>query len=211
MRDPFSFTIKLRSDRCRITMSGKVSDLPIRSKSALFRQKKLERINFKSGKRGRVLRNPPGVTTGQWVSRVVGNVHDHMILCHMVLTRDPVMTIFGELLMCVQVVVTFMHVQQVSVLPPGIDVRKLQHSHSELSRVEPLSGLPSRLFFGLPIRLIRFSVFTQTLSDLTLDWSKVRSDKLLCVHMALVNYLPSIYSARYTQRIIQTVKVTGGG
>ena len=62
------------------------------------------------------------------------------------------MTIFGELLMCVQVVVTFMHVRQVSVLPPGIDVRKLQRSHSELSRVEPLSGLPSRLFFGLPIR-----------------------------------------------------------
>ena len=62
----------------------------------------------------------------------------------------------------------------VSVLPPGIDVRKLQRSHSELSRVEPLSGLPSRLFSvylsGLPIR---FSVFTQTLSDLTLDWSKV--------------------------------------
>ena len=103
---------KLRSeDLCRITMSGKVSDLPIRSKRALFRHKKLDRINFKSGKRGRVLRNPPGVTTGQWVSRVVGNVHDHMILCHMVLTRDPVMTIFGELLMCVQVVVTFMHVR----------------------------------------------------------------------------------------------------
>ena len=40
----------------------------------------------------------------------------------------------------------------VSVLPPGIDVRKLQRSHSELSRVDPLSGLPSRLFFGLPIR-----------------------------------------------------------
>ena len=105
-------------------MSGKVSDLPIRSKRALFRQKKFDRINFKSGKRGRVLRNPPGVTTGQWVSCVVGNVHGHMILCHMVLTRDPVMTIFGELLMCVQVVVTFMHVR----------------SHSELSRVEPLSG-----------------------------------------------------------------------
>ena len=67
----------------------------------------------------------------------------------------------------------------VSVLPLGIDVRKLQRSHSELSRVEPLSGLPSRLFFGLPIR---FSVFTHTLSDLTLDWSKVRSDKLLCEH-----------------------------
>ena len=71
----------------------------------------------------------------------------------------------------------------VSVLPPGIDVRKLQRSHSEISRVEPLSGLPSRLFFGLPIR---FSVFTQTLSDLTLDRSKVRSDKLLCVNTALV-------------------------
>ena len=112
-------------------MSGKVSELPIRSKRALFRQKKLDRINFKSGKRSRVLRNPPGVTTGQWMSRVVGNVHGHMILCHMVLTRDPVMTIFG---------VTFMHVRQVSVLPPGIDVRKLQRLHSELSRVEPLSG-----------------------------------------------------------------------
>ena len=79
----------VQTDLCRITMSGKVSDLPIRSKRALFRQKKLDRINFKSGKRGRVLRNPPGVTTGQWVSRVVGNVHGHMILCHMVLTRDP--------------------------------------------------------------------------------------------------------------------------
>ena len=89
-------------------MSGKVSDLPIRSKRALFRPKKLDRINFNSGKRGRVLRNPPGVTTstGQWVSRVVGTVHGHMILCHMILTREPVMTIFGELLMCVQVVVT---------------------------------------------------------------------------------------------------------
>ena len=56
-------------------MSGKVSNLPIRSKPALFRQKKFDRINL--GKRGRVLRNPPGVTTGQWVSRVVGNVHGH--------------------------------------------------------------------------------------------------------------------------------------
>ena len=40
----------------------------------------------------------------------------------------------------------------ISVITPGIDVRKLQRSHSEISRVEPLSGLPSRLFFGLPIR-----------------------------------------------------------
>ena len=97
---------------------------------------------------------------------------------------DPVMlSIFGvQLLMFVQVVVTCMHVRQVSVLPPDIDVRKLQRSHSEISRIEPLSGLPSRLFFGLPIR---FSVFRQTLSDLTLDRSKVRSDKLLCVNTAL--------------------------
>ena len=67
-------------------------------------------------------------------------------------------------------------------LPPGIDLRKLQRSHSELSRVEPLSGLLSRLFFGLPNR---FSVFTQTLSGLTLDWSKVRPVHLLCVNTAL--------------------------
>ena len=68
-------------------MSGKVSDFPIRYKRAVFTQKKLDRINFRSGKRCRVLRNPPGVTTGQWVSRVVSHVHGHMILCHMVLTR----------------------------------------------------------------------------------------------------------------------------
>ena len=55
-------------------MSGKVSDLPIRSKRALFTQKKLDRINCRSGKRGRVLRNPPGITTGQLVSLVVGHV-----------------------------------------------------------------------------------------------------------------------------------------
>ena len=71
-------------------------------------------------------------------------------------------------------------------LPPGIDLRKLQRSHSELSRVEPLSGLLSRLFSvyrtGLPNR---FSVFTQTLSGLTLDWSKVRPVQLLCVNTAL--------------------------
>ena len=69
----------------------------------------------------------------------------------------------------------------VSVLPSGIDVRKLQRSHSEISRVEPLSDLPSRLFFGLPIR---FSVSIQTLSDINLDRSKVKSDKLICVNTA---------------------------
>ena len=107
---------------------------------------------------------------------------------------DPVMlSIFGvQLLMFVQVVVTFMRDLRwfLSVLPPGIDVRKLQRSHSELSRVEPLSGLPSRLFSvylsGLPIR---FCVFTQTLPDLTLDWSKVRSDKLLCVKTVIDVYV----------------------
>ena len=101
---------------------------------------------------------------------------------------DTVMlSIFGvQLLMFVQVVVISMHVRQVAVLPPGgIDVRKLQRSHSEISRIERLSGLPSRLFSvylsGLPIR---FSVFPQTLSDITLYRSKVRSDKLLCVNTA---------------------------
>ena len=63
----------VQTDLCRFTMSGKVSGLPIRSKRALFTQKKLDRII--------VLRNPPGVTTGQWV------VHGNMILCHMVSTK----------------------------------------------------------------------------------------------------------------------------
>ena len=63
----------VQKDLCRFTMSGKVSGLPIRSKRALFTQKKLDRII--------VLQTPPGVTTGQWV------VHDHMILCHMVSTK----------------------------------------------------------------------------------------------------------------------------
>ena len=54
------------------------------------------------------------------------------------------LSIFGvQLLMFVQVVVTFAISAMVSVLPPGIDVRKLQRSHSEISRVEPLSGLPA--------------------------------------------------------------------
>ena len=53
----------------------------------------------------------------------------------------------------------------VSVLPAGIDVRKLQRSHSEISQVKPLSDLPSRLF----------SVY---LSDLAIRF-KLRSDRLL--------------------------------
>ena len=84
----------------------------------------------------------------------------------------------------------------VSVLPSGIDVRKLQRSHSEISRVEPLSDLPIRLFFGLPIR---FSAFRQTLSDINSDRSKVKSDKLLCVNMALdaTDHSTSQLSNRY--------------
>ena len=130
-------------------MSGKVSDLPIRCKRAVFTQKKLDRKNFRSGNGGRVLRNPPGVT------RCWSRAWSHDYLSHGIdKMADPVMlSLFGvQLLMFVQVIVTFMHVRQVSVLPPGIDVRKLQRSHSEISRVEPLSDLPSHLFFGLPIR-----------------------------------------------------------
>ena len=47
-------------------MSGKVSDLPIRYKRAVFTQKKYKIHQ---------------------VSRVVGHVHGHMILGHMVLTK----------------------------------------------------------------------------------------------------------------------------
>ena len=50
----------------RLTMSGKVSDLPIRFKRAVFTQEKIDRINFRSGNGGRVIRNPPGVTTRCW-------------------------------------------------------------------------------------------------------------------------------------------------
>ena len=139
----------VQTDLCQITMSGKVPDLPIRYKRAVFTQNKLDRINFRSGKRGRVLRNPPGVTrcwSPAWTHDSLSHGIDNM--------ASPVMlSIFGvQLLMFVHVVVTFMHVRQVSVLPSVVDVRKLQRSHSEISRIEPLSGLPSRLFFGLPIR-----------------------------------------------------------
>ncbi len=94
---------------CRITMSGKVSDLPIRYKRAVFTQKKLDRINFRSGNGGRVLRNQPGVT------RCWSRAWSHDSLSHGIdKMADPVMlSIFGvQLLMFVQVVVTFMHVRQ---------------------------------------------------------------------------------------------------
>ena len=102
-------------------MSGKVSDLPIRYKRAVFTQKKLDRINFRSGNGGRVLRNPPGVT------RCWSCAWSHYSLSHGIdKMADPVMlSIFGvQLLMFVQVVVTFMHVQQ-----PIYDLRWFQCYH----------------------------------------------------------------------------------
>ena len=130
-------------------MSGKVSDLPIQYKRAVFTQKKSDRINFGSGSDGRVLRNPPGVT------RCWSRAWSHDSLSHGIdKMADPVMlSIFGvQLLMFVQSLRFGARSAMVSVLPSGIDVGKLQRSHSEISRVEPLSDLPSRLFFGLPIR-----------------------------------------------------------
>ena len=160
-------------------MSGKVSDLPIQYKRAVFTQNKLDRINFRSGNGGRVLRNPPGVTSCCW-SRAWSHDSLSQGIDKM---ADPVMlSIFGvQLLMFVQVVVIRCEIcDGFSATIWSIDVRKLQHSHSEISRVEPLSDLPS-LFF--PVYLsdlaIRFSVFRQTLSDI--DRSKVKSDKLLAV------------------------------
>ena len=76
---------------------------------AVFTQKKLDRINFRSGNGGRVLRNPPGVT------RCWSRAWSHDSLSHGIdKMADPVMlSIFGvQLLMFVQVLVTFMHVRQ---------------------------------------------------------------------------------------------------
>ena len=83
-------------------MSGKVSDLPIRYKRAVFTQKKLDWINFRSGNGGRVLRNPTGVThcwSRAWSHDSLSHGIDKM--------ADPVMlSIFDvQLLMFVQFVV----------------------------------------------------------------------------------------------------------
>ena len=53
-------------------MSGKVSDLPIRFKRAVFR----------SGNGGRVLRNPPGVTARCWSRAWSHDSLSHGIRCH---------------------------------------------------------------------------------------------------------------------------------
>ena len=96
------FLSRVHTDLCRITMSGKVSDLPIRYKRAVFTQKKSDRINFRSGNGGRLQRNPLGVT------RCWSRAWSHDSLSHGIdKMADPVMlSIFGvQLLMFVQVVV----------------------------------------------------------------------------------------------------------
>ena len=132
-------------------MSGKVSDLPTRFKRALFRQKKLDRINFRSGKSSTKCTRCPHWSVG--VARCWSCAWSHDSLSHGIdKMSDPVMlSIFG-VHVCPSRCDMYARSAIVSVLPPGIDVRKLQRSHSELSRVEQLSGLLSRLFFGLPTR-----------------------------------------------------------
>ena len=90
-------------------MSGKVSDLPIRSKRALFTQKELDRIIFRSGKS-----STKCTTCHHWsvgVTRCWSLAWSHDSLLHGIdKMADPViLSIFGvQLLMFVQVVVTFM-------------------------------------------------------------------------------------------------------
>ena len=90
-------------------MSGKVSDLPTRFKRALFTQKQLDRINFRSGKSSAKCTRCPHWSVG--VTRCWSCAWSHDSLSHGIdKMSDPVMlSIFGvHLLMCVQVVVTFM-------------------------------------------------------------------------------------------------------
>ena len=49
-------------------------------------------------------------------------------------------------------------------------------------------------------------MFTQTLSDLTLEWSKVRSDKVLCVNTALDYPDPDLDSI-IDERILHHCKI----
>ena len=74
----------------------------------------------------------------------------------------------------------------VSVLPPGIDVRKLQRSHSrdKSGRAFIRFTKPSFCRFTYPVYLSDLACSHQTLSDISLDWSEVKSDKLLDVNAA---------------------------
>ena len=75
----------------------------------------------------------------------------------------------------------------VSVLPPGIDVRKLQRSHSrdKSGRAFIRFTKPSFFRFTYPVYLSDLACSHQTLSDISLDRSEVKSDKLLDVNAAL--------------------------
>ena len=74
----------------------------------------------------------------------------------------------------------------VSVLPPGIDVRKLQRSHSrdKSARAFIRFTKPSFFRFTYPVYLSDLACSHQTLSDISLDRSEVKSDKLLDVNAA---------------------------
>ncbi len=74
----------------------------------------------------------------------------------------------------------------VSVLPPGIDVRKLQRSHSrdKSGRAFIRFTKPSFFRFTYPVYLSDLACSHQTLSDISLDRSEVKSDKLLDVNAA---------------------------
>ena len=90
-------------------MSGKVSDLPIRSKRALFTPKELDRIIFRSGKSSTKSNRCHHWSVG--VTRCWSLAWSHDSLSHGIdKMADPViLSIFGvQLLMFVQVVVTFM-------------------------------------------------------------------------------------------------------
>ena len=93
------------------------------------------------------------------MSRVVGNVHGHMILRCLFCLLSIIECIDSSAHSSTSVrsssrfqllaISAILHGARfgarsamVSVLPSGIDVRKLQRSHSEISRVEPLSDLP---------------------------------------------------------------------
>ena len=147
-------------------MSGKVPDLPIRYKRAVFTQNKLDRINFRSGNGGRVLRNPPGVTrcwSRAWYHESLSHGIDKM--------ADPVMlSIFGiQLLIFVHVVVIRREICD-------------GFSATIWYRCKETAAFTQRDKSGRAVIRFTKALFTQrSLSDLTLDQSKVMSDKV-CVN-----------------------------
>ena len=98
----------------------------------------------------------------------------------------------------------------VSVLPPGIDVRKLQRSHSrdKSGRAFIRFTKPSFFRFTYPVYLSDLACSHQTLSDISLDRSEVKSDKLLDVNAALVGHAVCIGSQQ--NNCIETRHILGG-